>query len=385
MMLDQQPTMVDLSAAAQDVANIAHHHAAETERSRQLYPEVVDALRAAGFARHFVPLSCGGNIATFSELTHAVSIVGEGCTATAWCASLLAHLARMAAHLPAEGYREIWADGPDALIVGSLTPLGKAEPVAGGWRLSGQWAFISGIDFSDWALVGAVVPLGEQTQARIFAIPRAAYRIAETWFNVGMAGTGSNTLIAEDVFVPAARAMSRDDLFAGRAVDSIAACHAVPMQATTLMFATPALGGARGALTSWTAYITQKMRNAVARPTMALPGIPTFNRAQHDVTLARCAAEIDAAELLLERAAITADKSTAITALETMRSWRDCALVTDMMVTVANRLFRAIGTTGQSVVNPIQRFWRDINSLAGHMGLQFESAASAYSQEIIKD
>ena len=383
-MLDHQLTMVDLSSAARDVATVAGQHAAETERARRLHPEVVDALRAAGFARHFVPTSCGGNASTFLESTRAISTVGEGCTAAAWCASLIAHLARMAAHLPAEGYREIWADGPDTLVVGSLTPLGKAEPVTGGWRLSGQWGFISGVDFSDWALLGAMVPGGDPTQARIFAIPRTAYRIDQTWFNVGMAGTGSNTLIVEDVFVPAVRAMSRDDLFAGRAVDSTAACHAVPMQATTLMFATPALGGARGALKSWSAYITQKMRNAAARPAMALPGMPTLNRAPHDVTLARCAGEIDAAQLLLERASITADKSTAMTQLETMRNWRDCALATDMMVTVVNRLFRAIGTTGQSAVNPVQRFWRDVNSLAGHMGLQFESAASAYGGEIIK-
>jgi len=383
-MLDQQLMTVDLSSAARDVADIAGERAAETERARQLHPEVVSALRAAGFARHFVPTSCGGHASTFVELTRAVSTVGEGCTATAWCASLLAQMARMAAHLPAEGYREIWAEGPDAVVVGSLTPLGKAEPVAGGWRLSGQWGFISGIDFSDWALVGAMVPADDQTQARIFAIPRTAYRIDQTWFNVGMAGTGSNTLIAEDVFVPAARAMSRDDLFTGRAADSTAVGHPVPMQATTLMFATPALGGARGALKSWSTYITQKMRNAAAKPAMVLPGMPTLNRTPHDVTLARCSGEIDAVQLLLERASITADKSTTITQLDTMRNWRDCALATDMMVTVVNRLFRAIGTTGQSAVNPVQRFWRDVNSLASHMGLQFESAASAYGGEVIK-
>lgn len=383
-MLHQQLKTADLSSAAREVAVVAEQRAAETERARRLDPEVVDALRAAGFARHFVPKACGGTASTFVELTRAVSTVGEGCTATAWCASLIAHLARMAAHLPAEGYGEIWAEGPDALVVGSLTPLGRAEPVAGGWRLSGQWGFISGVDFSDWALVGAMVLAGDQEEARIFAIPRAAYRIEQTWFNVGMAGTGSNTLIVEDVFVPAVRAMSRDDLFAGRAADSTAACHAVPMQATTLMFAAPALGGAQGALKSWSAYITQKMRNAAARPAMALPGMPLLNRAPHDLTLARCAGEIDAAQLLLERAAITADNSSAITPLETMRNWRDCAIATEMMVTVVNRLFRAIGTTGQTLANPVQRFWRDVNSLAGHMGLQFETAASAYSGEIIK-
>ena len=66
--------------------DVAGQHAAETERARRLHPEVVDALRAAGFARHFVPTHCGGNSSTFIELTRAIGTVGEGCTATAWCA-----------------------------------------------------------------------------------------------------------------------------------------------------------------------------------------------------------------------------------------------------------------------------------------------------------
>lgn len=383
-MLGQRFGAGGVLSAAGGVAGVAGEFAGQAERVGRLVPEVVEAVRAGGFARHFVPVGCGGQESTFVELSRAVSVVGEGCTAAAWCASLVAHLGRMAGHLPAQGCREIWAQGPDALVVGSLTPLGTAQPVAGGWRLSGRWGFISGVDFSDWALVGALVGGGEQAQARIFAVPRAGYRIEQSWFNVGMAGTGSNTMIVEDVFVPAARSMSREDLFAGRAVDSTAACHAVPMQATTLMFATPALGAARGALKAWTGHITQKMRTAAARPSPALPGMPARDRTAHDVTLARCAGEIDAAELLLERAAATADDSAAITPLRTMRNWRDCALATDMLVGVVNRLFRAIGTTGQASTNPVQRFWRDVNSLAGHMGLQFDSAASAYGAEVIK-
>ncbi|QFZ18807.1 acyl-CoA dehydrogenase family protein [Saccharothrix syringae] len=382
--MDKSLTATALPDAAADAASVAARSAADAEANRKLAPEVVRAVRDAGFARHFVPLGHGGRQGTFRELTTAVAVLGEACAATAWCASLSAHMSRMAAHLPAAGLDELWADGPDPLLVGSLTPLGSAEPVDGGYRLSGRWPFISAVDHSDWALLAAVTRTDEGPQPRVFAVPRAQYRTMDTWFNVGMAGTGSNTLIVDGVVVPEARSMSREDLFTGRPAAVDAPCYAVPMQATTTMFAAPALGAARGALKAWLGHVTPKIAAAARNPVQALPGMPTFNRAAHDVVLARSAAEIDAAQMLLDRASATADLGPAITRLDTMRAWRDCAVATDALVTVVNRLFRGVGTTGQARGNAVQRFWRDVNSLAGHQGLQVESAAVAYSHEVIE-
>ncbi len=223
-----------------------------------------------------------------------------------------------------------------------------------------------------------------EPEPRVFAVPRTAWRTADTWHNVGMAATGSNSVTVEDVLVPAARTVSRADLFEGRAVDSTARCHAVPMQATTMMFATPALGAAKGALTAWLGHVTPRIRTAAARTAPALAGMPGFNRTSYDVTLARSATEIDAAEMLLERSATAADIGPDITVEQTMRGWRDCAMATDILVGVVNRLFRSVGTSGQSTGNPVQRFWRDANSVAGHQGLQVESAATAWSHQVIE-
>ncbi|MFF5129491.1 hydrolase [Streptomyces syringium] len=377
-------TSTTLSSAAREVAEAAARSAAAAEANRRLDPDVVKSVVAAGFPRHFVPADRGGSVGTFLELNRAVSAVGEGCTATAWCASLAAHVSRMAAHLPAEGYREIWADGPDAFLVAALTPIGRAEPVPGGYRLTGTWPFVSAIDYADWALLAALTDRDGRPEPRMFAVPRTAWRTVDTWENVGMAATGSNTVIVEDVVVPAARTVSRDDLFTGRAPDSDAPCHALPMQATTMMFATPALGAAKGALKAWAGYVTPKIRAAAQQSKPALAGMPTFHRTSYDVILTRSATEIDAAEMLLERAAVTADSGPAITPLDTMRSWRDCAMATDILVGVVNRLFRSVGTTGQATSNPVQRFWRDANSIAGHQGLQVESAATAYAHQVIE-
>ncbi|GAU65804.1 RecT protein [Streptomyces sp. NBRC 110611] len=376
-------TSTALLPAARDVAAAAARCAAAAEADRRLDPDVVKALVAAGFPRHFVPAGCGGSEGTFLELHRAVAAVGEGCTATAWCASLAAHVSRMAAHLPREGCREIWADGPDALLVAALSPIGTAEPVPGGYRLSGTWPFVSAIDYADWGLLAAMALTGDEPEPRLFAVPRSAWRTTDTWQNVGMAATGSNTVTVEDVLVPAARTVSREDLFAGRAAASDASCHAVPMQSTTMMFASPALGAARGALGAWTDHVTPKIRAAAGRTGPALAGMPTFNRTSYDVTLTRSATEIDAAGMLLERSAATADSGPGISGRATMESWRDCAMATEILVGVVNRLFRGVGTAGQSSANPVQRFWRDVNSVAGHQALQLESAAIAYARTVL--
>ncbi|MDQ4031919.1 MAG: hydrolase [Actinomycetota bacterium] len=376
-----------LSSAAVDVAAIAARCSADAEERRQLDSDVVKAIVTAGFARHFVPPSCGGDAGTFTELMRAVVTVGEACAATAWCASLSASMSRMAgAFLPAEGCREIWADGPDAVIVGSVTPLGKAEPVAGGWRLSGRWPYISAIAFSDWALVCGLVHTGAEPESKLFAVPRTSYTIEDTWFNIGMQATGSNTLVVEDVFVPTSRAFDRADLFAGRSTvesaNTTTACYSAPLQAVNgLSFVIPALGASRGALEAFSSYIAGKIRNAPV-----LPGVPGVqgNRVTYETALARSAGEIDAAQLLLERATAIADQGAAVTPLETTQNLRDCSLAVDLLVTAVDRIFRTAGTTGQSLSGPLQRFWRDINSISTHMAIQFEPAARAYTSTLLK-
>ncbi|WP_199442833.1 acyl-CoA dehydrogenase family protein [Umezawaea beigongshangensis] len=377
-MLDH-PLAQDSPTTTEEVAAVAARCADEAEANRRLAPDVVRAVLDAGYARHFVPAAWHGRDGGFLELTLAVAALGEACASTAWFASLTASLGRMAAFLPAEGQADVWSRGPDALIVGALVPVGRAEPVGGGWRLSGTWSFVSAVDFSDWALVCGTVAAAGAPEARFFAVPRAAYRIEDTWFSVGMRGTGSNTLVLEDVFVPSTHSFARDRLAAGLAAGSAAACRTAPLRAVNgLSFAAPVLGAARGALAAWTGYVREKTRNAP--PRTGTTGGPQT----HELTLTRASAEIDAAQLLLERAAGVADRGVVPPAL-VARNTRDCAVAVDLLVTAVNRLFRAAGTSGQSSTNSIQRFWRDVNAASSHVVLQFEPAAAAYAGQLLAD
>ncbi|WP_405993805.1 acyl-CoA dehydrogenase family protein [Streptomyces sp. NBC_00986] len=363
---------------APEVAEIAARHTDEAETARRLSPEVVRAVLDAGFARHFVPVAHGGEAGGFTELTSAVGLVGEGCTSAAWAASLAAYAGRYAAFLPAEGQAEIWADGPDALLAGALMPSGKAEPVAGGWLLSGEWKYISGVHFADWALACAAVPADRpedpdvRPEVRFFAVPRADFSIEDSWFTVGMRGTGSDTLVLSDVFVPEHRTLARSVVHAGRAPASDARCHLVPMHAVNaLPFAAPLIGAARGALRAWIARTGAR----VDRRGQAVGEKPSTQ-----VALARSAAEVDAAELLILRTAAIADGTETCPpeGEAAVRGARDLALAVELLVSAVDRVFRTSGTSGQSSSDPVQRFWRDVNCAASHVALSFETTGAAY-------
>jgi alkylation response protein AidB-like acyl-CoA dehydrogenase len=375
-----------LTIAATEVAAVASGQADAAERRREVDPAVMAAVVEAGFARHFAPVEFGGREGSFAELIGAVGVIAQDCPASSWCASLIASITRMAgAFLPGEGQREIWASGPDTVLVGSATPLGAARACAGGWTLSGRWPYISAISYSDWALVCGVVHSGTTSEAKLFAVPRSAYRVEDTWHTVGMRATGSKTLALDEIFVPERRAFDRSDLLAGRTRDSLAAvsnCYRAPLQAVNaLMFAAPAVGAALGMAKVFSAYFAEKVGNAQPIPgTTGVQGV----RSSAELALARASGEADAARLLLERAAQAADQATTTAPAETARNLRDCSLAADMAVTAVDRLFRQAGTRGQSTSGVMQRLWRDVTTISTHVALQFEPAARSYADQLLK-
>src|SRR5688572_27459268 len=129
--------MQELLPEAEKLKAIAAEHAQAADRAGRLGEPVVQALTGAGFSRHFVPAKWGGTCGTFAELTQAVITVGEGCPATAWCASLSAYSGRFAAYLPVEGQEVLWGSGPDKFIVSGLVASGAATEVDGGYRIGG--------------------------------------------------------------------------------------------------------------------------------------------------------------------------------------------------------------------------------------------------------
>ncbi|GHH51026.1 acyl-CoA dehydrogenase family protein [Streptomyces candidus] len=353
------PQETGLAQCVEKVRMLAARHAQDADRDRAPHPEVVDALREAGFARHFVAAELGGAQGSFTDLGRAVVAVGEECGSTAWCASLTANSARLAAHLPREGQRTVWADGPDTMVSAGLIPSGRATPADGGWQLAGRWDYVSGVDFADWVLLCAAVPDPDRPpHLRFFALPRASCRTLPTWDAVGMAATGSHTVVVEDSFVPGHLSFDRAEVLTGRNAASSADAHNVPFPAVAgLTFVTPAVGAALGALRAAGTLLTGKRRT---------PG--------KEVALARAAGLIESARQLTEQNAAAVDARD-FAAPSLARSERNSASAAELAADAVWTLVRLSGTGGLSLSHPLQRYWRDVVTATSHTALRYETSA----------
>src|SRR5699024_7663067 len=101
-----------------------------------------------------------------------------------WTVSLLNVCAWFASTFSAEAQQEVFGNNPRAKVSGIFTPGSKAEPVDGGYLISGQWPFASGSFAADWATLGMTIPdMPEGEDPRALAlVPKEAWTIKPTWF-----------------------------------------------------------------------------------------------------------------------------------------------------------------------------------------------------------
>ncbi len=380
-------TAIDDASASQQqktsfACSVAAAHARAAEQNRTLHFDVARAVIEAGFPRQFVPRRWGGSEAGFADLLERAARLAEGCPSAGWCATLLAAHGRLAAHLPEQGQRDLWSISPDVPIAAAFAPEGgELTRVPGGWRLSGEWATASAVDHADWILLaafeppgkGAVVP-GAAPSQRLLLVPREDIRIHATWQGAGLRGTGSHSLTVPDARVPAHRTVPRDLVAAGLTGPWAGRQQRLPQAlVTSLMFAAPALGAARGALAAWWALMRGRRQP---------DGRPLLSDSALQQAFAKAGARIDAAQLLLERAAVQADRAP-LTALPVARNARDCAEAIDLLVRAVEGLYRTGGARAQAETGDLQRYWRDCHAIAAHAAVQPALSAGLYVRDLL--
>lgn len=97
--------------------------------------------------------------------------------------------------------------------------------------------------------------------------------------------------------------------------------------------------------------------------------------------LARSAAEIDAAELMLRTAAQRADTEP-ITPGAVAVNRRDAAVAVEWLATAVDRLFRTGGAHLRDVDGELHRHWTDVLTVASHGALRLEPAAEAFARSL---
>jgi len=351
---------------ARALAPAIAERAQRAEAERRVPIQSIEAFVDAGLARILQPRRWGGYEISHDAAFDVAVEIAAACGSTGWCASLLNIHDWWLSAFPDEAQHDVWRDTPDVNLAAVISPLGgKALPVDGGYRITGHWGWASGIDHSSWLILTAMTGAGEAPpEARCFVVPAKDCTVDDTWFNVGLKGSGSKDIIVDDIFVPAHRSLSMADLreatTPGVRVNT-GPLYRVPLVARNYALAAPALGIARGAFADWVAWT----RTRVA----SFTGEAVAQQAPIQTEIAEAEAELDTAEFLMRRN------------LDFIRDGRPLDLATRALCSYGNAhavqvickavhtLFRMSGSRGMFEKSPIQRAWRDVHTLATHVSL----------------
>jgi 3-hydroxy-9,10-secoandrosta-1,3,5(10)-triene-9,17-dione monooxygenase len=378
-LLESPPTKhEDAVSRARALFPLLREGARAADEARHLPREMIDALIASGLVRMQVPKSFGGTELGLTTHYEVAVELGRAYGSMGWVGSFLIDHPFFLAHFDRQAQEDVWGtDGPDALVGTSFVPVGKVEPADGGWRLSGDWAWGSGIGHCQWVMLGGVVTTAEgDHQYRLFLVPTQDVEIVDTWYSAGLSGSGSDNIVAKDVFVPEHRTLYMQPVIDGTAAG--AAGHESPMYRKPLMtygghaMVAPAIGIARGVVDAWQDHVRSKA-NSYTQEQVA-GAIPM------QLTLAESAAKIDCADLLVRRALTMAESDHQVTLEDRVRNRRDITYSTRLLVSAVNDLMGMAGASALRTDSPIQRGWRDVRAVACHVFCNFNAAGENYGR-----
>jgi 3-hydroxy-9,10-secoandrosta-1,3,5(10)-triene-9,17-dione monooxygenase len=376
----QVPSAVELVARAKALAPKLRERAVRAERERNVPTESVREYIDAGLVRTLMPRRWGGYEHDHEvEFDIAVELGRSTCGSSAWVLNYFTDHACILAHFPEAAQHDVWADGPDACISTTAAPTGKAEVAPGGYRLSGKWAWSSGVRHAQWVMIGGLVfREGEDhPDMRLMLVPTSDIEILDTWYCSGLRGSGSHTVQAEDLFVPEHRTVSfstlRDAHSPGSEVNTNPIYRTPFLAVHTYTLFAPALGAARGAYEEFCEWT--KKRYLTYTQLAIAQHVPV------QIKVAEIGAQLDAAELLARRGLATARADYTGMTIETRTLLRrDFTYAMRMLVDAMEALVRISGSSGLLDDNPVQRAWRDVHAIGSHVVMNWDVPAENYGR-----
>ncbi len=360
-------------------------NAPATEEARRVGEENIEALRAAGVFKIMVPRRFGGLETDIRTKIEVAREVAKGCGSSAWVTSLMNVCSFFTGLASAKTQEDIWGANPDARIAGVFNASSTSRKVDGGYVVTGRWPWSSGCLHADWAMLG--IPVvdadGNKIEEALAFMPMSDLTIEETWFTAGMRGSGSNTTVAEDVFVPEHRLISIPGVLAGETPtpyndEALYRASFVPVAA--LILAGPQLGLCSRAL-EYVLEMAPKRRIAYTFYTRQMDS-PSFQ-----LNMAKAATLVDTAHLFAYRAADLIDEAARdareFTYLERARIRMDVGHTVTMAREAIDVLMSSHGASSFADFNPLQRIWRDCETASRHAVVGPDIAAEVYGRALV--
>jgi alkylation response protein AidB-like acyl-CoA dehydrogenase len=360
-------------------------HAEQCEREGRVAGPVIDAIRRAGLFKMMFPKRAGG--VGHKLITHleTVAELGKACPGTAWAFSLLSSVTAAVASMPGDIPKQVFATG-DELACSVAAQTGTAEPSLSGYKVSGRWGYGSGCLHADWALNGVRVVDADGVLVDVgfalLSLKHPQVKIETTWHVAGVAGSGSNTIVADEVPVPAGLILRFSQLRRNLANDPLALAALEPRDKWPVepLFPLAVIGSMFGAAEA----VLERVSGRVKTQPVIGWKYPTQSDSQIFVgEIGTAAMEIDSAWLHVRRAAAEIDETAQqrpLDGFEKARIQADCGYAMSLLRRAAERLMDVAGPSGFALANPLQRFWRDLSFGSRHTALNTRLGLELYGR-----
>ncbi|MEU3611686.1 acyl-CoA dehydrogenase family protein [Streptomyces sp. NPDC006872] len=368
-------------ARTRELVPLIREHAVKTEQDRRLAEEVVVALRDAGLFRLTTPTRYGGYELRMPDLLSIIAEVGKGCGSAAWNLAIDTASTRFAlTGMPESALSDMFADNPDAYVISTahLTTT-KASRVDGGYQVTGTFPWSSGCEIADWAYI-PVVPIfdGEEPTTDLVGVvvPMNEVKIERTWHSAGLAGSGTHTVVAEELFVPERRAKEfsltdlpgeddRDTMLVQGSTQSLAAI----------------VGAAQGAL-EVTRQLLDKKRPITYVNYEAAADAPSVQ-----IWFAEATHLVETAQMHLREIGDTFDGVPEIDPMpwvDRARARMHQRSAQEKSREAVEKLLDIVGGSAFALSNPLQRLWRDISVMSRHTALNAPIILEDYSRALLE-
>lgn len=351
-----------------------------SEAMRKLPDEAIDALTEAGFFRLLKPRRFGGMHAPQRTMLEIAETLGQANASAAWLVSIAATAAIVARHGSERAQSEIFST-PDARIAGGLAP-GTARRVDGGLSISGSWPYSSGAPHADWTAIAIVVPEHDngELETLMCFVPASEVRLRDTWHTAGMRGTASQTLLADQVFVPEHRAVALGTLANGpmRGDESGYQLPLAPVAALLLVGPLLGLGQAAAELVLQTAPSKPLTNTSFAHQSDSVGVQIQVAEATLKLRTARLHA-FEVADALDAGEIVNGESGYRLRA----QARAQCGYAAGEVLEAIQMLINVHGAASFADSSAMQQYWRDANVAARHAALNSYVGYEIYGKSLL--
>lgn len=376
----------DLVGNARALAKTLRDRVPRAEALRRLPDDNVQDLRVAGMFKALQPRRCGGLETDLHEFIDAVAALATGCGASAWVTAVTGAHHWLIGLFERQAQDDVFAANPDALISAVVSSRGKARRTHGGYILNGFWPFCSGSTAADWVMLGGIVQDddGQPIDEGEFLIPIAELEVKDDWNVASLKATGSNSVVAREVFVPAHRFLSMPRAIEGSnpgmAIHEGSLYHSGVIPVLAIALGPTALGLTEGALADFKARLPGKQviytRHEIQ---MEMP-------VTH-VMVADAATRINAARSILHQAARNIERyaeARELMPLDQRAQVRmDTAYASRLCLEAVQMLYLSSGGSAVALGNPVQRAWLDLHAINLHGLNCLDTAREMYGRIVL--